>query len=67
MADSEKYHPQYKLGDTVRVKVPARLVGTVTYVQYTPQGSGRALYQVRVPMDPEPLLMLLEEDEMEAA
>jgi hypothetical protein len=57
--------PRYKVGDQVRIKIPSRWVGMVSEVRYTPSGSGRVLYRVRVPLDPEPLWMVLAENEVE--
>jgi hypothetical protein len=66
MADSEKHFPQFKIADEVRVKIPTRLVGLVSEVTWTSAGSGEILYRVRIPMDPDPLWMLLRESEIEA-
>ena len=38
---------------------------TVTEVRYTPFGSGQVFYRLYVPMDPEPLMLEVREDEVE--
>lgn len=57
--------PRYKVGDKVRVVFGARLVGIVTEARGTYSPTANVLYHVRVPMDPEPLLLLMREDEIE--
>lgn len=59
--------PIYKIGDKVRINFPTQMVGTVTEVHYTPQGSGRISHRVRVPMEPEPLWWEVREGELEKA
>jgi hypothetical protein len=54
---------RYKVGDRVRARFGTRLVGTVMEVQ----GIQRILYSVYVPMEPEPLILLVREDEIEKA
>jgi hypothetical protein len=60
--------PLFQIADKVRVKcgVPP-LVGLVAEVSGARSRDGGLLYRVRVPMDPEPLWLLLREDEMENA
>ena len=57
--------PQFKVGDQVRLKFGARLVGTVTEARGTYSPNGHAFYRVHVPVDPEPLWLELREDEIE--
>jgi hypothetical protein len=56
-----KTQPRFKVGDKVRARFGTRLVGTVMEVQ----GIRRILYSVYVPMEPEPLKLLVREDEIE--
>ena len=58
-------HPRYKVLDKVRVKHGSRFVGTVTEATGTYRANGHVLYRVYVPMDPEPLLLLVTEEEIE--
>jgi hypothetical protein len=62
MPDTES-RPRYKIGDKVRLTGGTRLVGTVMDVQ----GIRRILYRIYVPMDPEPLVFSVREDEIEKA
>lgn len=58
--------PRFRMGDKVRFTyagVP--LVGTLTVAQGTYSPAGHVLYTVRVPMEPEPLRLLLREEEVE--
>jgi hypothetical protein len=64
MAELVKY-PRYKIGDKVRVKFGSRSVGLVSEARGTYSPTGHVLYTVYVPMDPEPLMMLLREEEIE--
>jgi hypothetical protein len=57
--------PKYKILDKVRLKHGSRFVGTITEAQGTYNPDGHVLYEVYVPMDPEPLLFLLREEEIE--
>jgi hypothetical protein len=61
--------PRYNVGDKVRVTSGARLVGTVTEVRGAgpPPRSGRICYRVYVPMDPEPLMLEVRDEEIEKA
>lgn len=60
--------PLYKVGDKVRLKLGTHLVGLVSEVRGpVPGGSGRILYSVRVPLDPEPLFFEVRQDELEKA
>lgn len=58
-------HPRYKIGDKVRVKFGSRSIGLVSEARGTYSPTGHVLYTVHVPMDPEPLTMLLREEEIE--
>jgi hypothetical protein len=58
-------HPRYKIGEKVRVKFGAGFVGTVAEARGTYSPDGNVLYRVYVPMDPEPLWLLLREDAVE--
>ena len=57
--------PRYKIGDQVRAKHGSRLVGRVMYARGTYSLDGEVLYEVYVPMGPEPLIMLLTEEDIE--
>ena len=57
--------PRYRVGDRLQVRIGSPLVGTVTEVRYTPFGSGQVFYRLYVPMDPEPLMLEVREDEVE--
>jgi hypothetical protein len=58
-----KTQPRYKIGDKVRLTFGTRLVGTVMEVR----GIRRIFYRLYVPMDPEPLIFEVREDEIEKA
>ena len=60
-------HPQYKVGDKVRLKYGTPFVGTVTAAQGTYSQSGHVFYRVHVPRSPEPLWLEVCEDEVEKA
>ena len=60
-------HPRYKIGDKVRLVGGVQLVGTVTEATGSYRPDGHALYRVRVPMEEEPLWLLVREDEIEKA
>jgi hypothetical protein len=58
-------HPRYKVGDQLQPSTRGpRWVGTVTEARGTYNPNGHVLYRIRVPMDPEPLLLLLREEEV---
>jgi hypothetical protein len=58
-------HPRYKVGDQLQLKSRGpRWVGTVTEARGTYSPSGHVLYRVRVPMDPEPVFLLVREEEV---
>jgi hypothetical protein len=57
--------PRYQVGDKLRLKYGTPLVGMVTEARGTYSPDGHILYRVRVPMDPEPLYLLVLEDEVE--
>jgi hypothetical protein len=65
------HHPgsdtTYKVGDKVRWKYGTRLVGVVMEVFVYPNDKGHVRYTVRVPMEAEPIIMILREDEIEKA
>jgi hypothetical protein len=65
MSDVKK--PRYQIGDEVRLAFGSRLVGRVMEVLNAPGGSGRVLYTLYVPMDPEPLIWPVREEEIEKA
>jgi hypothetical protein len=57
--------PRYKVGDRLQLKSRGpRWVGTVTEARGTYSPTGHVLYHVRVPMDPEPLFLLVREEEV---
>ena len=57
--------PRYKVGDLLQLNWRGpRWVGTVTEARGTYSPAGHVLYHVRVPMDPEPLFLLVREDEI---
>jgi hypothetical protein len=57
--------PRYKVGDQLQLKLRGpRWVGTVTEARGTFSPDGHVLYRVRVPMDPEPLFLLVREEEV---
>jgi hypothetical protein len=60
-------HPRYKVGDKVRLKEGTPFVGTVAEARGTYSPTGNVLYRVYVPLDPEPLYLLVREDEVEQA
>lgn len=57
--------PRYKVGDQVRLTFLERWVGRVMEAQGSYSPDGHVLYTVYVPMDPEPLTLLLREEEVE--
>jgi hypothetical protein len=57
----------YRVGDTVRLKFGARLVRTVTEARGTYSPDRPIVYRVRVVMSPEPLMVEVQEDEIENA
>lgn len=58
-------HPRYKVGDQLQLKSRGlRWVGSVTEARGTYSPSGHVLYRLRVPMDPEPVFLLVREDEV---
>jgi hypothetical protein len=58
-------HPRFKVGDQLQLKSRGpRWVGTVTEARGTYSPNGHVLYHVRVPMDPEPLFLLVREEEV---
>jgi hypothetical protein len=58
----------FQVGDKVRMKFGSPpLVGLVAEVTGARSRTGLILYSVRVPMDPEPLWLVVQEDEMEKA
>jgi hypothetical protein len=57
--------PLYKMGDRLQLKARGpRWVGTVTEARGTYSPNGHVLYTLRVPMDPEPLFLLVREEEV---
>ena len=57
--------PRYKIGDRLQLRTRGpRWVGTVTEARGTYSPTGHVLYHVRVPMDPEPLFLLVREEEL---
>jgi hypothetical protein len=66
MSEVEK-QPRYQVGDEVRLIGGGRLVGRVTAVRGVNSPSGRILYRVHIPLDPEPLIWEVREDEIEKA
>jgi hypothetical protein len=64
MADFENT-PRFKPGDRVRALFGGRLVGWVKRVTPARTPTAHTLYTVHVPMDPEPLLLLVRESEIE--
>lgn len=57
-------HPRYKVGDLLQLRSRGpRWVGTVTEARGSYSPTGHVLYHVRVPMDPEPLFLLVREEE----
>jgi hypothetical protein len=67
MSDAGKT-PLYKIGDQVRLTFGGRMVGRVMEVQPVPPGgTGNILYRIYIPMDPEPLIPLVRENEIEKA
>ena len=60
-----KKQPRFKVGDQVRLTFGTRLVGTVMEARGTYLPSGHILYRVYVPMEPEPLVLEVREDEVE--
>lgn len=66
MSAFEKNPPyKYKVGDQVRLKFPTQLIGRVMEMQggHTPES--HILYTIYVPMNPEPLIVPVREDEIE--
>jgi hypothetical protein len=59
--------PRFHVGDKVRFHYGKPLVGTVTEARGTYNPNGHHLYRVYVPMEPEPLRLLLREDVLEEA
>jgi hypothetical protein len=57
--------PRYQVLDKVQVKHGSRLIGTVMEARGTYNPDGHCLYRVYVPMEPEPLLLLVTEEEIE--
>jgi hypothetical protein len=57
--------PRFKVGDKVQLKHGTRLIGTVSEARGTYTSHGNVLYHVHVPMEPEPLLLLLRENEID--
>jgi len=57
--------PRYKIGEKVRMRHGTPLVGLVSEARGTYHEDGNVLYRVRVPMEPEPLFMLVTEEEIE--
>ncbi len=57
--------PRYKVGDQLQLNSRGpRWIGTVTEARGTYSPSGHVLYRVRVPMDPEPVFLLVREEEL---
>jgi hypothetical protein len=56
-----------KIGDKVRLRYGARLIGTVTEVREPVTPDGHVRYRIRIPMDPEPLWAPVREEEIEKA
>ena len=57
----------FNVGDQVRLKFGARLVGTVAEVRGLALPEGRVRYRVRVAMSPEPLMLEVRPEEVEKA
>jgi hypothetical protein len=58
-------HPRYRIGDQLQPRFRGpRWVGTVTNARGTYSPTGHVLYNIRVPMDPEPVDLLLREEEV---
>jgi hypothetical protein len=57
----------FKVFDQVRVKIGTGLVGTVTEVHFPDAPDGGTLYRVRIPMEPEPLLLVVRAEAIEKA
>jgi hypothetical protein len=60
-----KIHPRYKVGDRVRLVFGTGLVGTVMEARGSYYETGHALYRIHVPMNPEPLVLAVREEEIE--
>ena len=57
--------PRYKVGDQLQpTSRGPSWVGTVTDARGTYSSTGHVLYNLRVPMDPEPVFLLLREEEV---
>jgi hypothetical protein len=58
-------HPRYRIGDQLQPRFRGpRWVGTVTDARGSYSPTGHVLYNVRVPLDPEPVYLLLREEEV---
>ena len=57
--------PRYDVLDKVRLKHGSRFVGTITEAHGTYNPDSHVLYRVYVPMDPEPLYLLVREEDIE--
>jgi hypothetical protein len=58
-------HPLHKVGDRLQLKSRGpRWVGTVTEARGTYSSGGNVTYRLRVPMEPEPLFLMVREDEV---
>jgi hypothetical protein len=57
--------PRFKVGDKVQLKHGSRLIGIISEADgsYTPEA--HVLYRVRVPMEPEPLWIVVRESEID--
>jgi hypothetical protein len=57
--------PRYQIGDEVRFKHGARLVGRVMRARGTYSPTGHVLYEIYVPMSSEPLILPAREEDIE--
>ena len=57
--------PRYHVLDKVQVKHGNRFIGTVMEARGSYYPDGHVLYRVYVPMEPEPLILLVREEEIE--
>jgi hypothetical protein len=57
--------PRFQVLDKVRLKHGSQFVGTIAEARGTYNPDGNVLYRVHVPMDPEPLYLLVREEDIE--
>ena len=60
-----KTPPRFKVGDEIRLIGGAPLVGRVMELRGYLSADGSMLYRLYVPMEPEPLMLEVREDEIE--